>query len=53
VEKEIRSSIDPRLDPPGSPGRSRSPSKETGDTPPGEPPAGKLIDAKDDSDQHV
>ena len=41
VEKEIRGAIDPRLDPPGSPGRSRTPSKEMGDTPQGEPPAGK------------
>lgn len=53
VQKEIRGAIDPRLDPPGSASRSRSPSNETGDTPPGEPTAGTLLDAKNDSDQHV
>ena len=53
VEKEIRGAIDPRLAPPGPSSRSRSSSKEMGDTPQGEPPAGKLIDAKNDSDGHV
>lgn len=41
VEKEIRGTIDPRLDPPGSSGRSLSPSKERENTTQGEPPADK------------
>ena len=52
VEKEIRGPIDPRLDPPGSSGRSLPPSKEMGNTPQDEP-ASKLIDTKNDSDEHV
>jgi len=67
VEKEIRGSIDPRLDSPDSPSSLRQaqgsaslrtspnlpPSAERKNTTQGEPSANKLIDTKNDSDEHV